>query len=70
MASERRQVDFRRALEALRNGVPNRDAVRVLGTNQGKAELALVDLLAAGAACRSGGLRFFDLVGHGVALLT
>jgi hypothetical protein len=27
-------IDYQRALEALRNGVPNRDAVRVLGSNQ------------------------------------
>jgi hypothetical protein len=32
------QTDFQRALEALRNGVPNRDAVCVLGCNQPHVE--------------------------------
>lgn len=32
------RVEYRRALEALRNGVPNRDAVRVLGCGQVEAE--------------------------------
>jgi hypothetical protein len=31
-------LNYRRALEALRNGVPNRDAVRVLGSSQHAAE--------------------------------
>ncbi len=31
-------TDRRRALEALRNGVPNRDAVRVLGCEQPEVE--------------------------------
>ena len=47
--------DFRRALEALRSGVPNRDAVRVLGCSQQevverfRTQLAAVDELAAKA---------------------
>ena len=36
----------RRAVEALRNGVPNRDAVELLGCNQPRAEEAFSDLLA------------------------
>ncbi len=32
------KLDYQRALEALRNGVPNRHAVSVLGSNQGEAE--------------------------------
>ena len=35
-----RKIDFRRALEALRNGVPNRDAVGALGSSQSEAESA------------------------------
>lgn len=31
-------INYQRALEALRNGVPNRDAVRVLGSNQVEVE--------------------------------
>jgi len=41
-----RAFDYRRALEALRNGVPNRDAVRELGSNQTDAESAFLDRLA------------------------
>ncbi len=36
----------RLALEALRNGVPNRDAVRLLGCNQPQAEAKCAELLA------------------------
>jgi len=38
-------IDYQRALEALRNGVPNRDAVNMLGTAQGKAEKEFLDRL-------------------------
>ena len=38
-------LDSRRALEALRNGVPNRSAVRALGCNQPRAEHRFVELL-------------------------
>lgn len=34
--NDRQSIDYRRALEALRNGVPNRHAVGVLGSNQHK----------------------------------
>lgn len=40
-------IDSRRALEALRNGVPNRDAVRVLGCNQPQVENRFKDQLQA-----------------------
>jgi hypothetical protein len=43
-------LDYRRALEALRNGVPNRDAVRVLGCGQRKVEDAFGRQL---EACRT-----------------
>lgn len=42
-----RAIDYRRALEALRNGVPNRDAVSVLGSNQREAEAAFLQRLSA-----------------------
>ena len=41
------KIDFRRALEALRNGVPNRDAVSALGSNQPDAEKAFLQRLTA-----------------------
>lgn len=39
------RVASRRAIEALRSGVPNRDAVRELGSNQPEAERKFVDML-------------------------
>jgi hypothetical protein len=39
------QIDYRRALEALRSGVPNRHAVSALGCNQGEAEKAFSERL-------------------------
>jgi hypothetical protein len=41
-----RQLLYRRALEALRNGVPNRHAVSLLGSNQREAEIAFSERLA------------------------
>ncbi|MGH9436782.1 MAG: BREX system ATP-binding domain-containing protein [Terriglobia bacterium] len=41
------QIDYKRALEALRNGVPNRHAVSVLGCNQQQAEAAFSQRLEA-----------------------
>ncbi len=38
-------LSYRRALEALRNGVPNRDAVTVLGCNQPEVEREFADLM-------------------------
>ncbi len=40
---------YRRALEALRNGVPNREAVRLLGCNQPDAEKRFNDMLSRAA---------------------
>ena len=47
--SRNRTLDCRRALEALRNGVPNGEAVRMLGCNQPQAEARFADLLAQAA---------------------
>ena len=38
-------IAYRLALEALRNGVPNREAVRILGCNQPHAEARFADML-------------------------
>ncbi len=40
-----RAFEYRRALEALRNGVPNRDAVRELGSSQRDVESAFLERL-------------------------
>src|SRR5947209_5742947 len=40
-------IDYRRALEALRNGVPNREAVSMLGSNQRAVESAFLQKLVA-----------------------
>ena len=45
MLAENSVLSCRRALEALRNGVPNRDAVEILGCNQPQAEGDFTDLL-------------------------
>ena len=42
---ENRSLPYRRALEALRNGVPNSEAVKMLGCNQPEAEHQFNDLL-------------------------
>ena len=41
----KRKFECRRALEALRNGVPNRDAVKILGCNQPDVESRFDDML-------------------------
>ncbi|MEO7665887.1 MAG: BREX system ATP-binding domain-containing protein, partial [Dehalococcoidia bacterium] len=46
MSSESQSVGYRRALEALRSGVPNADAVRVLGSNQEEVERVFMERLA------------------------
>lgn len=53
------QVQDRRAIEALRSGVPNRDAVRVLGSSQPEIEGHFADQL---AAIRDGGVAHGLLV--------
>lgn len=45
----------RRAVEALRNGVPNRDAVRELGCGQPEAERTFMEILGAGGSEASPG---------------
>jgi len=45
MNSPHLPVVYRRALEALRNGVPNRDAVQTLGCNQDEAERHFLEQL-------------------------
>ena len=47
MAQTESSLDYRRALEALRNGVPNRDAVRVMGCGQHDVENRFADQLEA-----------------------
>ena len=49
MPAEYSVLSCRRALEALRNGVPNRDAVGILGCNQPQAEGRFVELLSRAA---------------------
>ena len=51
MENTNRVLACRRALEALRNGVPNGEAVKMLGCNQPQADARFADLLA-GAADR------------------
>ena len=46
MAQNDGRLACRRAVEALRNGVPNREAVEMLGCSQPKAENAFAELLA------------------------
>ena len=45
-AEENHALTHRLALEALRNGVPNREAVKILGCNQphAEAEMQFTDL--------------------------
>lgn len=50
MATGYQQLDYQRALEALRSGVPNTDAVNMLGTTQHKAESQFLDRLDSVAA--------------------
>ena len=45
MTAEPDRFSCRRAIEALRNGVPNREAVRILGSTQPHAEQRFEDLL-------------------------
>lgn len=52
MTNSSPSVERRRALEALRNGVPNRDAVRALGCSQAEAERRLIEQLDQLAATR------------------
>ena len=44
-AEENHTLTYRRALEALRNGVPNSEAVKILGCNQPNAESKFEEML-------------------------
>ncbi|MBI2689786.1 MAG: DUF2791 family P-loop domain-containing protein [Acidobacteria bacterium] len=56
MDTDRRPIDYQRALEGLRNGVPNREAVRLLGCSQDRLLRAFQDKLSGVALCvRDGG---------------
>ena len=46
---DRERFSYRTALEALRNGVPNKEAVKILGSNQPEAEAVFQGLLDADA---------------------
>ncbi len=48
-------ISYQRALEALRNGVPNHDAVRVLGSNQIEVEKLFDNMLASAQGAVSNG---------------
>jgi len=55
MGNDFQAIDYQRALEALRSGVPNRDAVNMLGTTQRHAESLFMERLASiGAAAKEG----------------
>ncbi len=55
LVTRQHTIDCRRALEALRGGVPNGDAVRMLGSNQGPVEKVFLERLSAvTAAAREG----------------
>ncbi|HEY8744534.1 MAG TPA: hypothetical protein VIU62_15675, partial [Chloroflexota bacterium] len=63
-------VEYRRAIEALRAGVPNRDAVRALGSNQQSIEEKFRQQLEAASAdvardAQSGGLLVAGDFGSG-----
>ena len=64
-SNENRALTYRRALEALRSGVPNREAVSILGCNQPEAERRFADLLA-NAPDASGALGMLVSGGFGV----
>ena len=57
MVRDERQLTARRAVEALRNGVPNRAAVEMLGCRQPKAEAAFAELLARAGDTHAGAGR-------------
>ncbi len=62
MDTDRQSIDYRRAIEALRNGVPNRHAVSVLGSNQPKVESVFLKRLASVATSASEGKRVQGLL--------
>ncbi|MFN0107173.1 MAG: BREX system ATP-binding domain-containing protein [Bryobacteraceae bacterium] len=62
MGTDLQPVDYRRALEALRSGVPNRDAVSALGSNQRKAESKFVERLSSVATSAKQGKQVHGLL--------
>ncbi len=61
-AADRGPLECRRALEALRNGVPNRDAVAMLGCNQPAIQQRFEEMLASAAGTG-------DPTGNGLGML-
>ncbi len=59
------QLACRRAIEALRNGVPNREAVRILGSTQPQAEQQFQARLSQGGADNLGGMLISGDFGTG-----
>jgi hypothetical protein len=62
MDTDHQPIDYRRALEALRNGVPNRDAVSALGSNQRKAESSVLERLSSVATSAKEGKQVSGLL--------
>lgn len=70
MTGDTSQVNYRRAIEALRAGVPNRDAVRLLGSSQPRLEERFSRQLATfkdgtAAGCQDSGMIFAGNFGTG-----
>ena len=58
-------IDYQRALEALRSGVPNRDAVNMLGSTQRNAEALFLERLASVATAAQEGKQVQGLLLEG-----
>ena len=65
-SSDAEIISYRRALEALRNGVPNREAVRILGCNQEEAERQFSERLHGLSDPSRAGVCVPGLLVHGV----
>ena len=62
LVTRQKAMDCRRALEALRSGVPNREAVNMLGSNQTAAERVFLDRLASVPAAAKEGRQVDGLL--------
>ena len=62
MGSGYQTIDYQRALEALRSGVPNREAVNMLGTTQRNAETLFMERLASVATAAQEGRQVRGLL--------